>query len=269
MTQASNERRFSLTILVTLVTLAAATGAVLTFIVGAIVIHGGPFANRKATARCQCDGADSAAGDGAEEAGEASARPMEKNGEVRRAFLAALARDPRCDDTPANQPDAPTSPEFAAEDQEAFDMPSPEEIAEQEEAEVASLEGELNQEPVDPEWAPVTEQATARAIAATESMDLEDVTCGESLCRVQVTHRDFAQRDDDVEKLLGTMPPGGQARVYAPPDEPTTVMYFSRKGKELSVMTASAPWVPLPPLGSTDPAAPGEGEIPQPPEIAD
>lgn len=276
MTQTSKGGSFSLAFVVFMMTLAAAAGVVLTLIVGAIATQVGPFPERKATsARCQCDDADRTAGD------EASALALDQDGEVRRAFLAALTRSPRYEDTPAPQPNVPTPPdfpvassEFSAEPpaayQEDFARPSREEIAEQEEAEVASLEGELEQESVDPVWAPATEQSTAGAIAAVESVYLEDVTCGESLCRVQVTHRDLAQREEDVEKLLATIPGGGQARVYAPSDEPTTVMYFSREGKQLSVMTPSEAWVPGPPLDpmgqeAMDPAAEGEGEIPPPP----
>lgn len=284
MIQKSNGR-FSLVILLAL---AMATGAVFTLIVGTIALQVGPFADQEATlARCLCDDAL------ASEQEDAFARPVDPKDELRRAFLAALARAPRGDDIPAPPPDATMAlelppdattapgllvdatqaPEHLAEGQDALEMPSAEEIIEQEEAEAASLDGELEQEPVDPEWAPATEQVTARAVAATESMYIEDVTCHESLCRVRVTHRDLAQRDEDVEKLLGTIPGGGQARVYAPPGESTTVMYFSREGKQLSLLTPGVQWIetptdstdapPMPPPGQAD-----QGEIPPPPEIA-
>lgn len=252
MPRTSSERRFAMPLLLAL---AAAAGAALALVVGAIAIQVGPWADRKATsAGCQCDGADGSAGD------ESRRQSQLENDELRRAFLAALARDPGCDDTPANQPDQPAPLEYPVEDQADLEVPSTEEIVAQEQAELASLLGELNQEPVDPVWAPVTEQATARAVAAAESMHLEEVTCRESLCRVRVTHRDLAKREDDVEKLLGVMPWGGQARVYAPTGDPTTVMYFSRKGMLLSALAPRVPSVLPPPIdpggGQSQPPAP-------------
>lgn len=273
MTQTSKGASFSLAFVVFMMTLAAAAGAVLTVLVGTIAAQVGPRADRQAASEpCQCDNAERSAGD------EASRELVDQEGEVRRAFLAALARNPRYDAASALPPEAlpppavPAEyPEFSGEHQEGGEMPSPDDIVEQEwtseqqDAEAASLEGELNEEPIDPVWAPATEQATARAIAATGSMYLDDVTCRESLCRVRVTHRNLAARDDDVEKLLGTMPGGGQARVYAPHDEPTTVMYFSREGKQLTVLTPGVPWVPASPLDASSEVAEGEGEIPPPP----
>lgn len=238
MTRTGSGPGFSVLILMTL---AAAAGAALALVGGAIAMRVSPWADGKATsAGCQCDGAEATAGD--DDSTRPQAQVVDQNGELRRAFLAALAQDSRCDETRAREPDEPAPPELPLVNQEDLEIPSAEEIVAQEKAEVVSLQGELSQEQVDPVWAPATEQATARAVAATESMNLEEVTCRKSLCRVRVTHRDLAKREDDVEKLLATMPAGGQARVYAPSDDATTVMYFSREGMLLSVMTPRAPF---------------------------
>lgn len=256
MAATSTRRGFSS--LLILMALAAVAGAALTLVLGAIALRVGPWADGKASsAGCRCDGADRTAGVQASPWQEQQL--ADQNDELRRAFLTALARDSRCEDVPARGPDLPAPIEQLAENQEGLEMPSPEEVVEQEKAEVASLHGELNQEPVDPSWALATEQATARAVSATRSMNLEEVTCRRSLCRVRVSHHDLAKREDDVEKLLATMPAGGQARVYAPSDDATTVMYFSREGMLLSVMTPRAPSFLPPP-----PADPGAGES-QPP----
>lgn len=218
-----------------LLTLAAASGAALTLVVRAVATEGD---DKASPVTCKETGVIGVAGASRREEELAS-----QNGELRRALLAALAGGSECNAAPALPSETPPPPAASIE-QYRFDPPSPEEIAEQETKEMASLQGELNAEPVDPVWAPRMEQAAARAVAAVESLRVEGVECRESLCQVRVTHRDPAHRDDDVEKLLSTMPDGGQARVYAPADAPTTVMYFSRKGMLLSVLSPPTPSLP-------------------------
>jgi hypothetical protein len=242
-----------------LVLLAAASGAVLTVIVGVIAIQMGPWGARKAPPLpCECDGAPSPA------SAQPNADASDRGDEVRRAFLAGLAQNRKCDEKSIDRLEELMSPAVALEDEDDLEMPSAEDLAEQDKMEMATLDGEFDEEPLDPTWARATEQEAERAIALTGSMDLKHVTCRASLCRVQVTHHDLGKREDDVEKLLGTIPSGGQARVYAPTDEPTTVMYFSREGKQLSVMTKPASWVPLPPLAAANSAPMGDGENPAP-----
>jgi hypothetical protein len=244
-----NGRRFSVPILLML---AAAAGGALALMVGALAIELGPWADRKAEpGACHCDEPGTTGGTDASR----QAQLVDQNVELRRALLAALARGSGCDDT-AVEPSAPPSPADLVEEND-FVPPSPEEIAAQQKTEMASLQKELNEEPVDPVWAPRTEEAAARAVAATESMQLEGVECRESLCRVRVTHRDVAKREDDVEKLLAAMPVEGQARVYAPTDETTTEMYFSRKGMRLSVLSPPVPRVPPPDSVEGESSPPG------------
>lgn len=256
MTRTNDAQRLSAP---TLLGLGAACGIALTLTTGALAIRGGLWRAPDATATRHAPAGDAAAAD---EAARQRAQLAKQNEELRRSLMDALARASGCDDAPAARTDSPSTVPSDLPPQppppEARDDPTPEEIVAQEKAEVVSLQGEISQEPVDPVWGPATEQATARRVAATQSMHLEEVTCRESLCRVRVTHRDLAKRDDDVEKLLQTASPGGQARVYAPADEPTTVMYFSRKGMLLSVMSPRPPWVPPPPV----PPAAGAAEAP-------
>jgi hypothetical protein len=243
-----------------LVLLAAASGAVLTVIVGVIAMQIGPRSTEKAAhLPCECDeGAPSPA------SVQPNADASDRSDEVRRAFLAGLAQSQKCDEKSGDLAETQTAPDSPVEDEDDLEVPSPEDLAEQHKMEMATLDGEFDEEPVDATWARATEQEAERAIALTGSMDLKQVTCRASLCRVQVTHRDLGKREDDVEKLLGTIPAGGQARVYAPTDEPTTVMYFSREGKQLSVMTKPPSWVPLPPLAAANSAPMGDGENPAP-----
>lgn len=218
-----------------LLTLAAASGAALTLVVRATAVE---VADTTKPVACQ-----ETALVGVTNASRREEELVTQNDELRRTLLAALAGASECNAPPVGTPEPPPPPEASVEPHDSGPL-GPEEIAEQEKREMASLQGELTDEQVDPVWAPRTEQATARAVAAIQSMHVEGVECRESLCQVRVTHRDLAHRDDDVEKLLGAMPGGGQARVYAPADAPTTVMYFSRRGMLLSVLSTPMPSLP-------------------------
>jgi hypothetical protein len=241
------------------VTLAALAGAALVLVVGAIVLEVSPEARRRATSAGGPCG--SAAAITSDETARRQAQLVEQNSELKRALLAALARSSECDDKPARppEPQMPLQDPTLEPDPEAA---SPDEIVAQEKAQVVTLEREMSEEPVDPVWAPNTERATAQVIAAATTLHLEEVKCRESLCRVKVTHRDPSRRDEDIETLLGTTPGGGQARVYAPPGDRTTVMYFSRKGMLLSALSPPVPWVTPPPVDAVD------GEAPSPAPLA-
>jgi hypothetical protein len=242
-------RRFSLGALM----LAAVAGAALALLVSSLASSAHPPSRETAGGRRE--GAPVPAG---AESAARQAQLLQQNSELRTALLAALARAPECDSpAPAPTPTPTPTPE-ASDEEQPFEAPSREEIGLKEKAQVTSLEKDLSQEPVDPVWAPSTEQATARVIAAHSSLHLEDITCRETLCRVRITHRDLAKRDEDVELLLGTTPGGGQAQVYTAPGDRTTVMYFSRKGMLLSSLSPPAPLVPPPPMDS------GEDEAPAP-----
>lgn len=215
-----------------MMTLSAAAGTLLTLVFGGLVLNA-DFAgvrNAKSGARpCERDERVEAA-----EASRREAQVMDQNAELRRALVAALARSYACEGAPS-----PSDSRLLSEqspEPEPAPLPSSPQNTTQEEAEVVSLQSELSREAVDPAWAPHTEQATERAIAATGSMQVQEVTCRQTLCRVAVTHSDLAKREEDVEKLLGSTLGAGQARVYAPSNEPTTVMYFSREGTLLSVL---------------------------------
>jgi len=228
----------------------SAFGVLLT--VGAIALQAGlGRKGKEGAADCHCIAEDTA---GDAEPSSSYEQLVAQNAELKRALAAALSRGDRGDAGAACQPGPLAAQPPPAQTRNVPPTPpSPEETLAQEKADLVSLQDQVKQEPVDPVWAPRTEQAAARAIAATESMHLEEVTCRETLCRVRVTHRDLAAREHDVETLLGISEEGGQARVYAPADERTTVMYFTRKGNELSVLKPPRPMIPLPPLGTDEP----------------
>jgi hypothetical protein len=211
---------------------AFAAGALAAGGVGALV-HERNFSTnphvKNGTRSCDCD-------EKAEDATAAEQRErlLRENDEIRSALLTALVRAPTCDGVTTPTPQVPKAPE----------LPSAEDAASQEAAEVVSLHMELDQEPLDLGWAPGAERAAAVAIAATGSMRVQEVKCRESLCRVTVSHNELAKRDEDVEKLLTAAPGAGQARVYARENEDTTVMYFARQGRPLSVFDGAVPEAP-------------------------
>lgn len=229
-----------------LLLLAAAAGGAMTLLAGGLTPHLDAKAKSKVlSVPCQGSEAD-------DDADRRRAQLTEQNAELRRALLAALARGD-CPDPVRAGPELPAKQEDPLGSPEDLEPTSPEEVLARQRAEAASLQGDIDREPVDPVWAPAAERAAALAVTATPSLHLEDVTCRESLCRVRVTHRDITKREDDVEKLLRLTPAGGQARVYSPTDDPTTVMFFSRKGTMLSIFAPPVPLVappPLPPLPS-------------------
>jgi hypothetical protein len=114
--------------------------------------------------------------------------------------------------------------------------PSREELVAQRKAEAATLDAQLDREPVDAHWAAQVERDAANAILRLQkNVRLEAVTCRETLCRAKVTHLDPGREDEDVEGLLN-MPIGfGQAFV-TPNEDQSTSVYFSRAGKTLSVL---------------------------------
>jgi len=229
--------------------------AAVAFMVGVVAFKAGRWRGRKAEA-AHCPGSDTATKNEQQPSYE---ELMAQNAKLKRALLAAMARGGRRDREPSCER-APLAAQAPPPEDDGVEAtpPSPDEIRAQEKADLLTLQGQMDHEPVDPVWAPRTEQATERALAETGSMHVEEVTCRETLCRVRVTHHDLAAREHDVDVLLGIPPGGGQSRVYAPADDPTTVMYFSRRGNELSVLRPAMPLLPVPPPFD------GEGSGPPP-----
>lgn len=139
--------------------------------------------------------------------------------------------------------------------------PSEEEIRANRLKQMATLEQDLEKEPVDSVWATEIEKVTEEAVAELNgNLELEEVTCRKTFCRARLIHSNPATRSNDIERLQLNPEFSTQSTIYIPPDnENATVMFFSREGHTLSVFSPPFPRI-SPPRGM-------EGDIELPPDL--
>ena len=148
---------------------------------------------------------------------------------------------------PSPATDAAPNPAEVVPNEVAGEAPmSKEEVLARQRADAYTLEQQLLGEEVDPIWsAKVQRETTEMVTRLGPSVHLDDVTCRETLCRANLSHRDPNARDEDTDRLLSMPVIAGQAFAYAPSnDDRKTVLYFSRKGTYLSVLQGQAPLTP-------------------------
>lgn len=132
---------------------------------------------------------------------------------------------------------------------------SEEELFAMQSSEVDRLETQLGAETADVAWATRTEQAMVETARLVDTVTLDEVTCRETLCRARVTHHDPSTRPTDLLRLMAGRK-SGQMVSYVPDEEWTTVMYFSREGRDLPELQ------PPPLLASTDAGRAEEEHVP-------
>jgi hypothetical protein len=142
-------------------------------------------------------------------------RSVQAEGEPRPAFRAAADQPSEGNPTPAR---------------------SPESIFAERRAQVNELAARVEEERVDPAWAPQAE-ARVRGIAQQlgERVELRDVSCRTTLCRAVFLHTDLGARSAAMQEIMGAGE-GGQTMIDVPIEaEDTSVLYFSRESHELGV----------------------------------
>ena len=136
----------------------------------------------------------------------------------------------------------PSEPQAAPSAPAPEAMPSPERIAEAERAWTdeysAQLEDALLEQSTDRAWAQDTRnQAEVAFGAKLPDSDIGDTTCGESLCRVDITHRTAQGHEDLLASVRDGFPLPGAALLVPVDDDAghSTRIYLARAGTELPV----------------------------------